>query len=550
MRKSIRYAMTLAVLLALLTGCSRGKQMRARLQYVAACNQADTVFTKAWLPTVDSIADYFRSHASANERMTAYYLKGRVHQDLREIPQALEAYQHATEMADTTRVDCDLRTLYAVYTQMVSLFQAQFLPDNQMKALQEAERVAWKGKDTLAALVAFDLRSRPYHLKNETDSVLIIEKQARELYLKYGYKDKAAQAILGSISILLNRRQYAEAKRYMKIFEEESGWYDSGENTVAGKVLYCYDKGRYLMATGQVDSALHYFRKTVAAGKKEAGYHGLMTFYDAKNRPDSIAKYAKLYAAANDSAYLHVNQEKVHQITAMYDYSHHQRMAQEEARKAQNRKYLIIGIFVAALLVIASGYAKYRRLQRAKIAEINRLTADYQYAKADLDRLKTTLSAIENAHFEDERLKQDLRVEITQLNARIQNYERQLQQVRTDHKFDALKNSEIVDLFNQKKRHTLNSSKLTDDKWKELADAFAHYVPSFTASIAKEKQLSEQEWRVCLLQYLDFSTSETAIVLNTTAQAVTNAKARANQKLFSEEKASTLGRNLKKIAIV
>ena len=90
----------------------------------------------------------------------------------------------------------------------------------------------------------------------------------------------------------------------------------------------------------------------------------------------------------------------------------------------------------------------------------------------------------------------------------------------------------------------------TEAEWKQLADAFAHYVPSFTATIANEKQLSEQEWRVCLLQYLDFSTGEAAILLDTTSQAVTNAKSRANQKLFSEEKASTLGRNLKKIAIV
>ena len=147
-------------LLAVLTSCTRGEQMRRRMQYVADCNNADSVFTKRWLPTVDSLVDYFRSHASANERMTAYYLKGRVHQDLREIPQALEAYQHATEMADTTRDDCDWHTLYAVYGQMVSLFQAQYLPDNQMKALQEAEHVAWKGKDTLAALVAFDLPFR------------------------------------------------------------------------------------------------------------------------------------------------------------------------------------------------------------------------------------------------------------------------------------------------------------------------------------------------------------------------------------------------------
>ncbi|MBR1468962.1 MAG: hypothetical protein IJ605_02455 [Prevotella sp.] len=543
------YFAIFSLLLALLTGCG-GERMRQRLQFVAACNEADTVFTKAWQPTVDSLVDYFRSYCSANERMTAYYLQGRVRQDLREIPQALEAYQHATEVADTTRDDCDWHTLYAVYGQMVSLFQAQFLPDNQMKALQEAERVAWKGKDTLAALVAFDLRSRPYHLKNLTDSVLIIEKQARERYLKYGYKDKAAQAILGSISILLNRRRYAEAKRYMQIFERESGWYAADGNTMAGKVLYCYDKGRYLMAMGQLDSALHYFRQTVAAGKKEAGYHGLMTFYERKNKPDSIAKYAKLYAAANDSAYLHVNQEKVQQITAMYDYTHHQHKAAEESEKARMREYAIVGILVVGLLLAAAAHARHKRYKTAKIAEINRLTADYQASKTDRDRLEKMLAAFEDTQAENEKLKQELRSEIGSLNARVQEYEARFRQVRGDERLEALRESEIASLFNQKKRHTRKNSVPSDAEWQQLAEAFAHYVPSFTATIAKEKQLSEQERRVCLLQYLDFSTGEAAILLGTTAQAVTNAKSRANHKLFSEEKASTLGRNLKKISIV
>lgn len=538
------------MLFALLTGCTRGKQMRSRLQFVAECNGADTVFTKRWLPTVDSLADYFRSHGTANEQMTAFYLKGRVHQDLNEVPQALEAYQHATEKADTTRDDCDLKTLYAIYGQMVILFQAQYLPDSQMKALQEAERIAWKDNDTLAALVAFDLRSRPYHLKNETDSVLIVEKQARERYLKHGYKDKAAQAILGSISILLNRKQYAEVQRYMTIFERESGWFDAGTNAMAGKVLYNYDKGRYLMATGQVDSALYYFRQTVAAGKKEAGYHGLMTIYEKKNKPDSVVKYAKLFAAANDSAYLHVNQQKVHQITAMYDYSRHQRIAVEEANKAKIRKYAIIGILAMGFLLAATAYARYKRYKMAKIAEINRLTADYQLARTDRDRLEKMMSAFENTQAENEKLKLGLRSEIDSLNARVKEYERQFRQVKDNDRLDALRKSEIVSVFNQKKRHTLKSSIPSEAEWQQLDDAFAHYVPSFLAAITQEKLLSEQELRVCLLQFLDFSTGEASIVLDTTSQAVTNAKSRANQKLFSEEKASTLGRNLKKIAIV
>ena len=198
----------------------------------------------------------------------------------------------------------------------------------------------------------------------------------------------------------------------------------------------------------------------------------------------------------------------------------------------------------------AAAHARHKRYKTAKIAEINRLTADYQVSKSDRDRLEKMLAAFENTQAENEKLKQELRSEIGSLNERVHDYEARFRQVRGDERLEALRESEIANLFNQKKRHTLKSSTPSEAEWKQLADAFAHYVPSFTATIANEKQLSEQEWRVCLLQYLDFSTGEAAILLDTTSQAVTNAKSRANQKLFSEEKASTLGRNLKKIAIV
>lgn len=81
------------------------------------------------------------------------------------------------------------------------------------------------------------------------------------------------------------------------------------------------------MAIGETDSTRANFHKTWRRNQKEAGYKGLLSVYEKKNIPDSIAKYAKLFAAVNDSSFLHVNQEKAHQITAMYDYSRHQKMA-------------------------------------------------------------------------------------------------------------------------------------------------------------------------------------------------------------------------------
>ena len=61
--------------------------MRQRLQFVAKMNSAESVFTKEWQPTVDSLADYFSSLGTENERMMAFYLLGRVHHDLGEAPQ-------------------------------------------------------------------------------------------------------------------------------------------------------------------------------------------------------------------------------------------------------------------------------------------------------------------------------------------------------------------------------------------------------------------------------------------------------------------------------
>ena len=160
----------------------------------------------------------------------------------------------------------------------------------------------------------------------------MIEKQARELYLKYGYKEKAAQAIYFSITILLDRQQYEKARQYLELYEKESGNFDENGDLIFGGHYY-YSKGRYLLAVGQTDSARFYFQKALTRGQKEAGYKGLLSVYEKKNIADSIAKYAKLFASANDSSFLHVNQEKVHQITAMYNYSHHQQLAEKKNKR-------------------------------------------------------------------------------------------------------------------------------------------------------------------------------------------------------------------------
>ena len=524
------------LLLALLTGCGRGKQMRARLQYVAACNKADTVFTARWLPTVDSLADYFRSHGTRNERMTALYLKGRVHHDLGEAPQALDCYQRAAEQADTTQKNCDLRTLYSVYGQMANLFHAQYLPDSEMEALQMAEKIAWKNGDTLDALVAFDLRSRPYYLKEEMDSVLITEQQARELYLKYGYKDKAAQATLGTISILLDRQKYAEAGRYIRMLEQESGWYDADGNILKGKELCYYDKGRYLMAVGKIDSALLYFKKAYI-GHKETGYKGLLSVYEKKNIPDSIAKYAKLFAAANDSNFLHVNQEKIHQITAAYDYSRHQQMAKEKAKEVSKLWNIILAILFISLLAVGSFYF-YRA---KKLSKINRLTEK----RTELENLLTEKQQeLELQKSNSDIISEKQYEEIEQLKKQIENYQKRVSDNLTG-KQRLFYDSDIYQHFMSYKSESFRHQPPTEQEWQSLTTLFRKSFPRYHRFIMEENSLTSDQFKVCVLARLFMPVYAMARILDVDGDRITRIKSQVNKKLFKDETAKTLEKNLK-----
>ena len=225
----------LILVLFALTACTTDHEaMQQRLKYVSDCNRADTVFTERWLPTVDSLVSYFDRHGSANDRMMAHYVQGRVYHDMGEAPQALECYQRAAEQADTTRSDCDFYTLTAIYGQMAVLFHSQYLPTDEMYAIMRSEHFALKDGDTLSAIKAYELRERPYYLQSDTNKVMAIKVEVRNRYIKLGEQEKAARTFRVPISIYLDRCQYEQAQKAMRIFEKESGWFDDSGNIKKG----------------------------------------------------------------------------------------------------------------------------------------------------------------------------------------------------------------------------------------------------------------------------------------------------------------------------
>ena len=541
----------LAVSLAMAVSCSDDKgAMRERLEYVSQCNRADTVFTEAWLSTVDSLVSFFDRHGNANERMMAHYLQGRVHHDMGEVPIALECYQKATEMADTTRKDCDLYTLYAVYGQMASIFHAQYLPTDEMLSLRLAERIAWKDKDTLTALWTSGLMARPYYLKNDTDSVLFASQKARNQFLSKGQVKLAAQLLPPIIHIAVNRQQYDSASHYIRVFESESGRIDK-EGNLKGAGIYYYDKGRCLMATGNLDSAMVLFHKSVDTGYDEAGYRGLLCVYSMRHMSDSIAKYAELFAKANDSSFLNINQQYVEQVSASYNFSRQQRIAERKEREAVRWMAKAIATISIALLAILSLLTVFYRFRARRLQEINDLTHTRENLEMMLAEKENSAIAmrkevirLNNKNSNIHRTHSD---ETSCLRSRIAVLQQKLADSPRIEKPDAIMEETIYRFKDRLCIYRQGDVPPNDEEWRKIEIAFDHNHHALYCFITSRDGMTLEHVRVCIMAVLEISEGMMAFALLTNSRRIDRLKRQANRRLFGEEKASTLKPNLRRL---
>ena len=535
-----KWILVILILFAL-TACTSPSHeaMRQRLKYVSDCNRADTVFTERWLPTLDSLVTYFDHHGSANERMMAHYVQGRVYHDMGEAPQALECYQRAAEVADTTSSDCDLYTLHAVYGQMADLFDAQYLPDDEMQALQMAESIAWKDKDTLSALVANELRIRPYFLRKDTDSILYIANDAYHKFVDYTLATKSQLSLPTIIHLCLNRNEYGRAGDAIRLYEEESEQFDSQGNIVKGREIYYYDKGRYELAKGNTESAITYFNRTLYGGYNEAGYRGLLSVYEKQGRSDSISKYAKLFAAANDSSFMHVNQQQVEQVRASYNYRKHVKEAQRLKEANTLRGWLLcLGLLTLLVLLFlllwvrAKARERKRRLQELHCiheelqAKYVLLTEDYEQKLEEMKRQQEQAADSEDSQSISQKM------EALSFAIRKANIKKEEIAMNTAH----IQESAVFRRLQDEPTIARNDKSI----WPEVEAVINEAYPGFSDRLRLLlPKMSGKEWQVSLLLKAQLTHQLIAEIICETQGGESNIRRRLSKKLFPSETPSS-----------
>ena len=507
-----------------------------------AQNKCDTVFRSDTLQR--ALVRYYDRHGTPNERMLAYYLLGRACHDMGEVPKALDSYLTAISVADTTSADCDYYHLCRVYGQMATIFHQQLLPEDEMQARKISEHYAWLAKDTLEALVAYEWRLGAYYLENKMDSVLFIARTAQVEYKKYGYYYKAARLLPAVISILLDRRQYDKARECMEYYEKESKLFDAQGNIAKGRELYYYYKGVYMQAMNQTDSALYYYRKVLNTGNDETAYKGLLSVYETTNNTDSIAKYARLFANANDTALLNYQRHTLRQTSAISSFNHYQKEREASKRRHLQDQNTILFIILLFGFSIIIGYFLFSLNRQKNRKKIVLLTRQYETLRMQLFLASKELEGLNSKDLNTAALLAQKSEEIARLRDLIVQQQAKIHDYSDSKLEDAFRQTDIFQLFHTLRKYHRDYIPPTNDDWDKLIKTFFHYFPHYHKILSANPALREEQLRVCVLVILHYKTDEIATLTSKSKQQVSQTKSQINRRIFGQENAKTLKSNL------
>ncbi len=508
----------------------RDRAMHAALRELQEWNQADTVFTSDSVARV-LVAYFDHPWHSSNTRMLAHYLLGRAHADMGEAPQAIEDYQTAVECADTTDQDCDFRLLRNVYGQMAEVFDAQNLPEDELEAQKRFNHYSWIIGDTLQAIDGNRRLERPYYLLGLYDSILSVCTKARAQFLELGHRQKAARALITPIYIYIERDNYQKAKNGIDIVRTEGGIFQKDGTLEKGREMFYYTLGLYFDRVNQLDSAEFYYRRVLSAGEREAGYKGLLSVYSKRGIADSIAKFAPLYADANDAMHRQMNSDMVHHTNAQYQYARHQRLARQFEQQASRRLRVILIILCILFLSAYLFYRHHRHVQKKLQEKENHLL-----------NLRLQLMSVNDTLIHLQRKATTQEQELTYYHEQIDDLSQQKtwleeQIMSNDDRYKTFYDNAIVKRF---RLMALPSNKMYSSAYEreQLVNLFKSCFPAFAKSV-QNLNLKDKEWMVIVLTELGFQTGDMLMAARMDGNSVTMVKRSLSKKLFGLDGLST-----------
>ncbi len=569
--KKLTYILLMLLVLAACTGTSRNPQLVAvdslllsrpdsaltllrsmnisstsdRMYYYLlladACNKCyDTLPSDSIL---QEVAEYYDRHGNPNEQVRAHYLLGCAYRDLGEAPHALDCYHTAISRADTLSPDCNFRLLMSVYGQMAEIFHKQNLPQDEIEMSRKYGYYARVIHDTLDYVRNIEVSVKAYGILGDTTKVMELINESKRLYLQLGYPYLAIRENSIPIYYCIQKGNLEEARILMEEYEHESKLFDKEGFIAKGRESYYYIKGLFFQKLNQLDSAEYYMRRVLKFGNKTDAYRGLLSVYNKKANTDSITYFVQQYEESIDSLNAKKQIETIHQTATMYNYHRFQQMANNEilaAERARTNSFIILGMSLVAFICVFFTYKQYRK---KKQDEIQQLEKDYGQSVFEFNKISAELNRQKQKSSDLLKAKKE---QVELLKEKIRNFHEKQKNNSSSINLSEFKEKKIVLLFMKIAKESYKYPLPTEKEWDSLIRQFSRVVPSAFSAIGREIILSRTELKLCILLLLGFNLTDITVLLNTTSQSVSNIKTKANLKLFEENSAVTLERNLMK----
>ncbi len=522
---------------------SRPVRMKYELLYAKAQNRAYVDFTTD--SVMLEVCDYYDHHGSPNERMLAHYLLGCTYRDMGEAPRTLECYKDAVACADTLSPDCDYRTMMSICGQMATLYDKQAMPIEEIEANNAFGKYALLCGDTLSYIRSIDRLSPAYSMLADTAKVFECTKTAYDLFLKYGNDSEAARCLPTAIATYILYEQYDKAKELMDEFESKSGYFDADGSIVPRRLHYYNSKGLYYSGISMLDSAEYFFHELARNGFTYDASKGLIKVYKNWGKIDSLEKYINICEDAQDSFITKLNMESVRQTEAMYDYSRNQQIAFEERLKRERTEKSLILMGFLFIAIITTMVYRHKRTREKKKQMVKKMTDEYL---ALSERYENTFQELKFSIESFTEYEIQKNQELEELKAYVNKYRLQFEKMNHTEKKRALCSSSIVLEFSEllcPKEHKYKSP--TSKQWKSLLDA-VRQTSSLLYHKLTHSDLTEQERRIAILTYLDFTGEEIATLMGASSQRISNAKRNANKKAFGKDETKTFKYNITHIS--
>ena len=512
-----------------LSKMGKSTQMRYQLVYAKGMNKGYVDFTTDSL--MKEIVDYYDNHGTCQQQMLAHYLLGCVYRDLGDSPASLSCYNDAVEKVDTTSSDCDYKLLTRVYEQQGALFLSQSMPQKALSAYQKAEKYAWIAKDTLSAVLSYEHLGNIYEYMDNMNKVIEVYENASRRYRQYGYPVQAARALGGAIQALILTKQYAKAKKYMDVFEAESGYFQKDScYSYINYSHYYYLKGLYCLESHS-DSAKYWFTKCQEFAKtnnnKSFSAYAWYLYYIKHQQMDSVAKYSEQAFAYNDSANLDMECDLMQKMQAIYDYDRWKNVAHNEEIKATRANLTLLVSILVSVSVIIIGiltFLVYRKKRKQELQEKeeqeNQIRQQIYYTKQELELLRTV----------NDRKIADV---IKEKEQTINKLKEDLKDIRDKYSNSSLSDVDILlkesSIYKRIKYLELHPKEtMRENDWIELEETIEQLIPSFIPLL--KNRLNVIAYRICLLVKLEISTSSIAILLGLSSSAISK-----NRKVMLEK---------------